>query len=133
MMDIEEKISYWIDMAGYDLDTANAMLETGRYLYVGFMCHQVIEKALKAYYWNSVNDAPPYTHNLLLLADKSNLMKHLDDDMQGLFNRLMPLNIQARYPQDKDELLKILSDKVCRDLLKQTGDLFTWIRQLLKK
>jgi hypothetical protein len=26
------------------LETADAMLLTGRYLYVGFMCHQTIEK-----------------------------------------------------------------------------------------
>lgn len=132
-MDIENKISYWIDMAGYDLDTARAMLETGRYLYVGFMCHQVIEKVLKAYYWNSIQDEPPYTHNLLLLADRSDILKNLNDNMQNFLNRLMPLNIQARYPQDKEELLKILTGRVCQDLLKQTEDLFVWIKQLLKK
>ena len=48
-MDIQGKIQYWLDMAGYDLDTAKAMLSTGRYLYVGFMCHQAVEKSLKAY------------------------------------------------------------------------------------
>ncbi len=41
------KAAYWLDAAEYDLQTAKAMLETKRYLYVGFMCHQTIEKALK--------------------------------------------------------------------------------------
>jgi HEPN domain-containing protein len=41
--------SYWAEIADYDLDTAEAMLATKRYLYVGFMCHQTIEKLLKAY------------------------------------------------------------------------------------
>lgn len=44
---MEEKVRYWLEIAEYDLETARAMLETGRYLYVGFMCHQVVEKALK--------------------------------------------------------------------------------------
>ncbi len=35
----QHEIDYWIDIADYDLKTAEAMLETGRYLYVGFMCH----------------------------------------------------------------------------------------------
>lgn len=48
-METSNKINYWIDMAGYDLDTARAMLQTGRYLYVGFMCYQAVEKSLKAY------------------------------------------------------------------------------------
>lgn len=43
-----KKVGYWIKLADYDYETAKAMLNTGRYLYVGFMCHQVIEKALKA-------------------------------------------------------------------------------------
>lgn len=41
---MDEKIKYWLDLAKYDLKTAKAMLDTKRYLYVGFMCHQTIEK-----------------------------------------------------------------------------------------
>lgn len=43
-----QSFMYWFDMAEYDLATARAMLATKRFLYVGFMCHQVIEKSLKA-------------------------------------------------------------------------------------
>ena len=120
-------------MAVYDLETARAMLSTGRYLYVGFMCHQTVEKSLKAYYWHSILQEPPFTHNLLLLAEQSNLKVHLTDEMSKLFARLMPLNIQARYPQDRDELLKVLDDKVCEDIVKQTEEFFAWINRLLKK
>lgn len=120
-------------MAQYDLDTARAMLDRERHLYAGFMCHQVIEKSIKAYFWNSQKDEPPYTHNLLILANKSSLTEYINKAMKKLLNRLMPLNIQARYPQDKEELLRILTNQVCIDLLKQTEDLFLWIRTLLKK
>ena len=41
---MEERIAYWVDIADYDYDTANALMDSRRYLYVGFMCHQVIEK-----------------------------------------------------------------------------------------
>lgn len=37
---MDEKVAYWLDLAEYDLETAMAMLETKRFLYVGFMCHQ---------------------------------------------------------------------------------------------
>jgi len=43
-MTTEEKVRYWINISNYDVGTAEAMLQTKRYLYVGFMCHQVIEK-----------------------------------------------------------------------------------------
>jgi len=62
---------YWIDLAQYDLETAKAMNESKRYLYVGFMCHQVVEKSLKAYYSHRPKDAPPYTHNLSMLAERA--------------------------------------------------------------
>jgi hypothetical protein len=34
------KVEYWIDLAIYDFDTAKAMNESKRFLYVGFMCHR---------------------------------------------------------------------------------------------
>ena len=33
-----DKAAYWFDGAEYDLQTARAMLETRRLLYVGFLC-----------------------------------------------------------------------------------------------
>ncbi|WP_300685615.1 HEPN domain-containing protein [Acutalibacter sp. 1XD8-36] len=45
------KAAYWLDCADYDLQMAKAMLETKRFLYVGFMCHQTIEKGLKAVFF----------------------------------------------------------------------------------
>lgn len=44
---MDKKVKYWLDLAKYDLETAKAMLDTKRYLYVGFMCHQTIAKGLK--------------------------------------------------------------------------------------
>lgn len=43
---MDDKVKYWIDLSDYDLDTALAMLKSRRYLYVGFMSHQTIEKIL---------------------------------------------------------------------------------------
>lgn len=40
---MNEKVKYWIDLAEYDFETAKAMFDTKRYLYVGFMCHQTID------------------------------------------------------------------------------------------
>lgn len=45
---MDDKVVYWIDLSDYDFETAKAMLESRRLLYVSFMCHQTIEKILKA-------------------------------------------------------------------------------------
>jgi HEPN domain-containing protein len=46
-MDNHEKYVHWEDIAQYDLITARAMLSSGRFLYVVFMCQQSIEKIIK--------------------------------------------------------------------------------------
>jgi hypothetical protein len=34
-----ERIEYWLNLSQYDLETAQTLLNGGRLLYVGFMCH----------------------------------------------------------------------------------------------
>lgn len=58
----EEKIAYWLDLADYDIGTAEGLFSVKRWLYVGFMCHQVIEKTLKAYWCKTQDDNPPPTY-----------------------------------------------------------------------
>ena len=45
---MDKIVEHWVERSQYDLDTAKAMLDTGRYLYVAYMCQQTIEKILKA-------------------------------------------------------------------------------------
>ena len=66
---IEKAVLEWIRISEYDLETAKAMQDKGRYLYVAFMCQQSIEKILKAVYSYEKKEVPPKTHNLLYLAD----------------------------------------------------------------
>ena len=76
-MNTAEKVKYWLGIADYDLDTAEAMYSTGRWLYVAFMCHQVIEKTLKAYWCATQEDEPPYIHNHKRLADGCGLYSRM--------------------------------------------------------
>jgi HEPN domain-containing protein len=131
-MDAKKKIKYWLDTAHYDLVSAKAMLETKRFLYVGFLCHQVVEKCLKAYFWYTRKKDPPYSHNLLVLSEESDFDRRADKGHFSLFNELMPLNIQARYPEDKELLLKSLNSKKCKELYKKTKEFYTWIKRLLR-
>lgn len=43
-------VKYWLDLADYDLATAKDLFLSKRWIYVVFMCHQVLEKTLKAYW-----------------------------------------------------------------------------------
>jgi HEPN domain-containing protein len=126
---MKEKVRYWVELSDYDFDTAIAMLKTGRYLYVGFMCHQSIEKILKAYF-NSVNDEPaPFTHSLTHLAKKSNLYEQFSEELIDFLDILEPLNIEARYPSYKERLMKSLTKERCEFILEKTKTLKLWITE----
>lgn len=124
-------MKYWLDLSEYDMETAIAMYETRRYLYVGFMCHQVVEKLLKAYYIKKFNDTAPYTHSLTHLIRISDLENDLPENHENLLNQLEPLNIEARYPSYKEKLLVDLTESKCRDLIAGTKLFITWIKKQL--
>ncbi|MDR3133563.1 MAG: HEPN domain-containing protein [Prevotellaceae bacterium] len=76
----EEKVQYWIQLSDYDMETAEAMLQAKRYLYVGFMCHQVVEKIFKAGLAKLKEETPPYVHKLALLARRAGFYEMLSEE-----------------------------------------------------
>ena len=126
-----DKTAYWLDIADYDLDTAEAMYQTGRWLYVAFMCHQVIEKTLKAYWCGTREDDPPYTHNHKRLASGCDLYEQFDEEQRDFIETITNYNIEARYPEDKEALSRTLTEQVCRNLIDKTQQLQQWIKDKL--
>lgn len=126
-----DKVLYWLDIADYDLETAEAMYKTGRRLYVAFMCHQVIEKTLKAYWCGTQPEDSPYTHNHKRLADGCGLYEKLDDSQKDFLNTITNYNIEARYPENKEALSQALTLETCRDLIDETKQLQQWIKEQL--
>lgn len=120
---------YWVEMAEYDYQTAIAMLNAKRYLYVGFMLHQTIEKAFKGYYVLLKSKTPPFTHNLLKLSQMGDFYDDISEEMKDLIDTLEPLNIEARYPSHKERIMKELNESYCRDLLERTGVLYKWLTE----
>jgi len=129
----KSSVQYWIDLSDYDLETANAMLKSARYLYVGFMCHQTIEKILKGYFAAIYDEIPPFTHNLAFLINKLKLDNDLDEDQKSIVDELEPLNIEARYPEYKERLLRQLTKNKCVELINKTTSLQQWIKKKLSE
>jgi HEPN domain-containing protein len=125
-----DRSGYWIERAEYDLETARAMLQTGRYLYVGFMCQQTVEKALKAVIAKS-GVFPPKIHDLVRLAELANLSKILSDDQNHLLDELYPLSIEARYPSHKEMLAQTLNKHTCTEYITKTEAMLQWIKEKL--
>lgn len=128
---MNEKVKYWLELSDYDYDTAVAMQQSGRYLYVGFMCHQTIEKILKAYFNLNNPESAPYTHTLSYIAKKAGIYESLTVAFKDFIDVLEPLNIQTRYPSHKEKLLQALTKEKCEEILKNTKELTSWIKAKL--
>ena len=124
-------VKYWIDLSDYDLETAEAMLSGRRYLYVGFMCHQTIEKAFKAYFSKLKSETAPYSHSLSYLAKKGEFYDLFTEKQKEFIDQVEPLNIEARYPSHKEKLLRSLSELKCREIISQTKELQKCIKERL--
>jgi len=128
---MNDKVKYWLDLSDYDLETAEAMFATGRWLYVGFMCHQTIEKIFKAYWCSKSSQTTPISHNLINIAQSCGLNSLMDEEQKMFISEIMPLNVEARYPSYKESLLKALSEGKCKELLEKTKNLQQWIKDRL--
>lgn len=124
---MNSKITYWVELSEYDIATAEAMLKSKRYLYVGFMAHQSIEKILKAYFVGKTGETAPFTHSLSFLAKKADIYRDFSEEQQDFIDLLEPMNIEARYPINKRKLLESLTEERCASILNKAMDLREWI------
>ena len=128
---MDKRIKYWLELSDYDLETADAMLTSKRYLYVGFMCHQTIEKIFKAYFVQLKKETAPFSHSLSYLAKKGGFYHLFSDEQKTFIDQIEPLNIEARYPSHKERLLRSLTQDKCKELVLETKELQKWIKTKL--
>ena len=130
---MNDKLDYWIGLADYDIDTARGMLKIGKYLYVGFMCHQAVEKALKGIIARDCaeDEIPPKIHNLIRLSEKAELSDLMSDEQTKFIDKLNPLNVEARYPEHRGKIATGLTKEACVEIIKETEDMLCWIKQQL--
>ena len=90
-MKIKEHIQYWVESAEHDLESAESLYLSGKYDWSLFIGHLVLEKVLKALYVrDNQNQLPPKTHNLVKLAENTNIVltaeqKYFLDEVLTLF------------------------------------------------
>jgi HEPN domain-containing protein len=97
-----------LSQSEYDLETAQAMLDSRRYIYAVFMCHMTVEKALKALVVKRTGDAPPRTHNLVQLV--------------GLASLLSSAGVSTRYPEELSKALDDYPPTVVQEYVTRAGE-----------
>ena len=128
---ISEKTKKWLERVDYDLQTAVAMLNSGRYIYTVFMCQQAVEKAMKAYISNTGNEILPI-HNLRRLAENSGLRSELNEEKLIKLDFLSQYYINARYKEDITELSKGITKEFSEEIIVFTKETVKWVIQKMK-
>jgi HEPN domain-containing protein len=130
-MTTEEKVTYWVGLSDYDLETAEGMMQIKKYLYVAFMCHQAIEKIFKAAYAQHKENTPPFVHKLSYIAGEGGFLENFSEEQIEFIDQLEPLNIKTRYPDYKKELAKRLTPTICQEIINETKKLQQWTKENL--
>ena len=100
---MNKEIKNWLEMVNYDLETANQMFKTGRYVYVIFMCHLAIEKSLKSIVCLETKKPPPKTHDLIYLITLGKM--ELSQELLDFIGKINNAGVVTRYPEDLSKLV----------------------------
>ena len=117
----------WLAQVDYGIATAEQMLHAGRYIYVIFMSHMALEKALKALVAEETQKLPPRTHNLIDLAQRAQVV--LSQEQQDFLGRINNTSVVVRYPDDLTAMVSQYPEAIARDYLERTKELILWVRQ----
>ena len=123
-------IEAWLERVNYDIETAEAMYKTGRYLYVVFLAQQAIEKAIKAII-AAKGKVVPLEHNLRRLLNTA-LTENLKDFPDGWWTKIDFLSqyyLNARYKEDILELQEKITSEVAKEFLFFTKEVTAWCTQ----
>ena len=127
--DKEKLIKYWIDQAMDDNDTMIAMYDSKRYNWALFLGHLMIEKLLKAYYVKINSEYPPLIHNLLRLAEKSNL--DINEEKKKELVTITAFNINARYDDYSSSFKQLCTLEFTDEWISKIDNLKIWIKGLI--
>jgi len=128
---MDKFVEHWIERSQYDLNTAKAMFDTGRYLYVAYMCQQTVEKILKAIIAQQGKENFPI-HNLNRLAEISAISNELSSDQFNFLAELTPYHIEARYGDYKENLSEIIDAQKAQQVYKKTLEIHNWLYQKIR-
>jgi len=100
----QEAMDIWIEGYKDALDTAQKLFSSKKFNHSLFFLHLALEKILKAVYIFKKDEAPPYTHDLVTLAEKCLINMSNEEKVQ--LTEISEFNVSARYEDYKLQMYK---------------------------
>ena len=123
----EDMIKYWLESAKRDKQTAKILFESKRYHHCLFFCHLLLEKTLKALVVKTADQAPPWTHDLLKLAQVAQIP--LSRSLKRDLKEINSFNIQARYNDIKFQFYQKATKKYTEKYFKGCLKIYQWLKK----
>ena len=126
----QEHIDYWLSASTEDwLMAKEIALKNDRKHFALFIAHLSLEKLLKALFVKNFNVTPPYKHDLYLLVEKLNIP--FTEEILSDLKIVNEFNIQARYPDYKNDFYKKCTKEFVEFELIRIEKLRKWIQDIL--
>jgi hypothetical protein len=65
------------------------------------------------------------------LAIRAKLIEVMSEEQQDFIEELNPLNIEARYPENEEQIALTLTLERCKSIIAGTEELLCWIKEQL--
>lgn len=127
----DEHIKYWVECSQRDLESAEAIFNSGRYDWCLYVGHLALEKIIKALFVDrNDNNIPPKIHNLVRLAELSQI--DLNEEQKFLLDQINDFNLQTRYPDYNLEFYKRCNAEYAKANFCKIKEFYSWFSSLLK-
>lgn len=129
-MNKQDHISYWVDEAERNWQTALYLSEGRQFVMALFLFNLVIEKLLKAHWVkDNIDNFPPRTHDLQYLHNQTELDLPAEDyDYLAVMSQW---SIDTRYPDYKNKIYSVASEKYTSRQMGKVKTLMTCLREKL--
>jgi|SRR3989339_1900381 len=122
-------VNYWVKSSDDDFGTMEHLYKSKDYSWSMFLGHLVIEKLLKAYYVKNIGNNVPFTHDLLRLAERAELV--LTEKQKDFLDMATTFNINARYDDYKRRFHKKCTSTFTAKSIKAIREFRAWIKTML--
>lgn len=123
---MKPKTLSWTKIADEDFLVAQDNFKDGHYAHAVYMCHQAIEKHLKALVQELTDEIPPYTHNFNILMEAAGI--EFPDEIQEKILLLAPHYIPTRYPEELEKLKEQYTEETTSGYINKTKEIIQWLK-----
>lgn len=128
---MQEPVEKYVLGCKEDLETAQLLLDQGRCFYIPFLCHLAINKVLRGYYLDYLNRYPPFTDDLLAIADDTEAGLQMDEETRNFVNSLSIWPQIVGNPVYRQKIIDQTSPDATREILEQTEKIVEMVRKLI--